>query len=123
MNAQQAHEDRLVRLEVQRAGPDVFDGYWNGERIVARSRTPLLDAARALKARGIDTSRLMTMRHVGSTHDSFIPKPVEHWAGIMITENDKNGFQRRRYKPHPRALERATWAKGTFLHRALKFSR
>ena len=101
-------DERLIRLEVRPAGPGLFDAYWNGECIVTRRETPLLDAARVLKARGIDTHRPMTMRHAGAAHDSFIPKPVEHWAGLMITDSTSRGLRRRRYEPYPRAVEGAT---------------
>jgi hypothetical protein len=44
--------------------------------LVVRSRQPLVDGARELLARGFDPAALLTMRHEGSTYDSFLPAPI-----------------------------------------------
>ena len=44
-----------------------------GEVIVDSSQQPLVDGARELLARGFDLATPLTMRHDGSSHDSFEP--------------------------------------------------
>ena len=47
-----------------------------GELLVAGTEYPLADAAHALTMRGVSGEALVTMRHEGSDHDSFVPMPL-----------------------------------------------
>jgi hypothetical protein len=52
------------------------------EVIVTNSKQPLLDGARELLAAGFNLRTPLTMRHDGSSHDSFEPLPIVGWADL-----------------------------------------
>ena len=52
-------------------GAGQFDARCDGEVIVARTRPPLLDSARALLAAGRDPDTIAVMRHAGSDIDAL----------------------------------------------------
>jgi hypothetical protein len=67
---------------------------------VIRSHQPLYDGARELLKRGILSDTLLTIRHAGSGHDSFLPKPIEEWAKWTIWEGRRgSGLKRARWTP------------------------
>src|SRR5499427_8534951 len=70
-----------------------------GETIVSGSRQPLVDGARELLARGYDPAALLTMRHQGSTCDSFVPAPIGGWAKWPYTEGETSPLRRARWIP------------------------
>ena len=41
---------------------------------------PEADGALALRTLGVSGDVLVTMRHEGSPHDSFLPVPLDRWA-------------------------------------------
>ena len=70
-----------------------------GEEVV-RSHTPLYDGARELLKRGLSPDTLLTMRHVSSPHDSFIPQRIGELAKWAIDERDnKSGLRKVLYLP------------------------
>ena len=70
-----------------------------GETIVSGSRQPMVDGTRALLARGYDPATLLTMRHRGSTCDSFKEAPIGEWAKWTYWEGEKRVLQRARWMP------------------------
>jgi hypothetical protein len=72
-----------------------------GETIVQGTRQPLVDGARELLARGFDSATPLTMRHAGSAHDSFAPRPIAEWAKWTYTESEKHALKRQRWMPLP----------------------
>jgi hypothetical protein len=71
----------------------------SGEVIVASTRQPLVDGARALLALGFDPATPLTMRHHGKAFDSFRPLPIGQWAGWTFEENDRDGLRCVRWRP------------------------
>lgn len=71
----------IVRRVPARGVPrwDVFDDA--GALVVAKSARPFEDGAAALLARGIPGEQLVTMRHQGAAHDSFVPVALSAPAG------------------------------------------
>ena len=67
------------------------------ELIIPSSRQPLVDGARELLARGFDPVTPLTMRHQGSTCDSFKAAPIGQWAKWTFTESDRDGLRRARW--------------------------
>lgn len=48
-----------------------------GELLYAATEYPLHDGAHVLVSRhGVDPAAMVTMRHEGSVHDSFVPMPI-----------------------------------------------
>lgn len=82
-----------------------------GAVLVVRTRTPFLDGARALLARGHDPAARITLRIAGSRHDSFEPVPLETVARFRVTE-DASGSARFRawslYTEQPRSAGTGT---------------
>ena len=76
---------------------DRFDACLGGE-LITTSRQPLLDGARALLARGFDPDAMLTIRLGSSAADSFRPKPIREWACWIITERDRDGLRRERWR-------------------------
>ena len=76
---------------------DRFDACLDGE-LITTSRQPLLDGARALLARGFDPDAMLTIRLASSAADSFRPKPIREWARWTITERDRDGLRRERWR-------------------------
>jgi hypothetical protein len=70
-----------------------------GEVIVTSSKQPLVDGARELLAAGFDPATLLTMRHDGSSHDSFAPLPISKWAKLTYEERDNGGLALARWMP------------------------
>lgn len=104
MSEQQAitHEPRLLRLIVTPYAPGRFSARLDGQEVV-RSRKPYVDGARKLLELGLaHPDDLLTVRHEGAPHGSFVPKPIGSLALIDYTETasgivrcrppDKNRF-------------------------------
>jgi hypothetical protein len=86
---------------------DRFDAYLSDE-LIATSRQPLLEGARALLARGVDPEALLTMRAHGRAYDSFHAKPIRAWAQWTITERDRDGLCREKWPTASRRRFRYT---------------
>lgn len=93
----------MIEIELLPVAP----GRWSAlcfDEELGRSRTPFLDAARVLKARGIDPDTVLVARHRGSgtvAMRSTIGKAAE----MAIHERDRGGFYRGRYEPMPDSLK------------------
>ena len=89
----------IARPHLERGGfhLDRFDAYLDDE-LITTSRQPLLDGARALLARGFDPDALLTMRHAGRDYDSFRPQAIGELAKWTITERDRKGLRRERWR-------------------------
>jgi len=70
-----------------------------GEAIVTNSKQLIADGARELLARGFDPATALTMRHDGSSHDSFAPLPIGKWAKLTYEERDNGGLIRALWVP------------------------
>jgi hypothetical protein len=69
----------------------------NGEYLTT-SRQPFFDGARALLAKGEDPETLVTMRHAGAQHDSFVPMRIGDAAKLGVSEGDTS-VKVRKWKP------------------------
>jgi hypothetical protein len=72
---------------------DAFDVALDGEVIVTATRQPLFDSARRLLARGFDPRAMLTIRHAGAPHDSFVPIAVGEAAKWTVRERDRGGLR------------------------------
>lgn len=91
----------LLRLTIETAEtPGKFVASLDGA-FVCQSKTPLLDGARELLKRGVSPDALLTMRHSGADHDSFVPQPVAEWAKWAVSETERDGLRRYRWAPRP----------------------
>jgi hypothetical protein len=63
----------------------LFDGLLDDELIIHRSATPLLEACRALRERGIDPAAPIVMRYAGSDCDA-LRTTVGHAAGLTVSD-------------------------------------
>jgi hypothetical protein len=70
-----------------------------GAPVVTNSKQPLVDGARELLAAGFDPATALTMRHDGSSHDSFAPLPIGKWAKLTYEERDNGGPARAVWMP------------------------
>jgi hypothetical protein len=62
-----------------------FEATLDGAHVVT-SHQPLADGARVLLARGWHPDTPVTIRHAGSVHDSFAPRPIGEWARWTYTD-------------------------------------
>ena len=65
---------------------------------VSNRRTPLYDLARGLEERGYSEWKLQAFTPTGTPS---LRGPVEVMAGLAITERDKAGLKREKYRPFP----------------------
>jgi hypothetical protein len=81
-----------------------------GELLAAGTEHPLPDAAHALAMRGLPRETLVTMRHEGSPHDSFVPMPlrIPAAAGARRAENRARIAALRSTGREETAMEEAT---------------
>jgi hypothetical protein len=105
----------LRLLVVPDREPGTFSGHLErrtGELIVVRTRQPLLDAARRLLDLGANPARLLTMRHAGAAHDSFLAAPIGRLARWTCKERDRGGITIERWMPFavPRSGQKSTSA-------------
>jgi hypothetical protein len=70
-----------------------------GAPVVTNSKQPLVDGARKLLAAGFDPATALTMRHDGSSHDSFALLPIGKWAKLTYEERDNGRLTRARWMP------------------------
>ena len=74
-----------IRTKPHPKRPGVFIASFEG-RTLCISRTPMADGARALLRMGFHPTILVTMRHEGSAHDSFVPETLANWAARAYVE-------------------------------------
>ena len=74
-----------IRTKPHPKRPGVFVASLEGKTLCI-SRTPLADGARALIRLGFPPAMLVTMRHEGSAHDSFVPETLANWAARAYVE-------------------------------------
>jgi hypothetical protein len=72
-----------------------------GAPVVTNSKQPLVDGARALLAAGFDPATALTMRHDGSSHDSFSPLPIGRWASWTYEEGERTTLRATPWMPFP----------------------
>jgi hypothetical protein len=79
-------------------------GYIGERQIVAASRTPFCDGARALLSEGLAVpSDALIMRHAGSAHDA-LKASVGVAAKLTVEDESRDGKPRfRPWRPHPKA--------------------
>jgi hypothetical protein len=77
----------------------------DGQVLVARSKTPFFDGARAMLSAGFDPGASTTMRHFGSPHDSFEPISLAAAAGLAVTEAVAQSVRIRAYRPYSSATD------------------
>lgn len=76
-----------------------FDGFINGEQIVASSHQPMFDAARELLRRGAMPQDRIVMRHAGSSVDSL--KSMVGDAARLAVEETGGAPQYRVWRAFP----------------------
>jgi hypothetical protein len=85
--------------------PDAWEARTEaGDLLVARTRKPFLDGARALLALGREPAQLVTMRIAGGRHDCFVPMPLSCAAKMAVSEPDARSVHYRRWSPGPKWL-------------------
>jgi hypothetical protein len=80
-----------------------FQARLDGGVLVASSRTPFCDAARALLAEGVDPATRIMMRHAGSATDA-LTATVAVAAKLTVEDGDRVPYFRR-WRPSPRAAQ------------------
>jgi hypothetical protein len=92
--------ERLI-VKVLPSKPGRFSAYLEstGAPVVTGSKQPIADGARELLAHGFDPATPLTMRHDGSSHDSFTPLPIGKWAKLTYQERDHGGLALARWMP------------------------
>jgi hypothetical protein len=80
-------------------------GVWRytvaGFAIQGRSRQPLLDACRAIKRTGGDTSQAAGLFRAGRSEPDITVRSVEAGAMITVIENEKTGPRFGRFREMP----------------------
>jgi len=77
-----------IRTKPHPKRPGVFVASFEGKTLCI-SRTPLADGARILLRMGFPPAMLVTMRHWGANHDSFVPEPLANWAARAYEESPR----------------------------------
>lgn len=87
-----------MRADATRS-PDGYEGRLkDSDAVLARTREPFLDAARALLASGCDPSAMLIMRHGGSDADC-LRATIRVAAGLTVGEDQERGPRFKRWKP------------------------
>jgi hypothetical protein len=100
----------VLRPHVEERGSDRFhldrfDAYLDGELILT-SRQPWCDGARELLRRGYPDDTLLTIRHAGKDHDSFVPRSIGYLAHWSISDSARGKLKRIRWQPMPEQMKR-----------------
>ena len=83
---------------------DRFDACLNGELILT-SRQPWYDAARELIRRGYPGDTVITIRHADQDDDRVVPLEIGDLAQWSISDSDRSGLKRIRWRPLPEHLK------------------
>jgi hypothetical protein len=86
-------------------GDGWFEAWCGGQLIVARTRQPLLDGARALLAAGHDPDTIAVMRHAGSDADALTGR-IGTAARFYVEESGHGPVLRSLRNTPPRAVDR-----------------
>jgi len=90
----------LLTVEPDPGRPGWFTASVAGDdRLLARSRTPFLDAARELLGSGVDPATVLVMRHAGSTTESL--RAAVGVAATLTVEESAHGPVFRRHRTTP----------------------
>jgi len=89
-----------IRTKPHPKRPGVFVASFEGKTLCI-SRTPLADGARILLRMGFPPAMLVTMRHWGANHDSFVPETLANWAARAYVET-ANGPKIIAWEPFPK---------------------
>jgi hypothetical protein len=93
----------MIVIEVQAlASPGRFSASVDGREVVQSSKTPFLDAARVLRAEGVDPGTLLVMRHKGSNVDA-LKAALGVAAGMAVREDDRGRLRFTPYAPYSRS--------------------
>jgi hypothetical protein len=98
-------QDHAVLVIAVHLGAGQFDARCDGEVIVARTRAPLLDSARALLAAGRDPDTIAVMRHAGSDIDALTAR-IGIAARFYVEESAHGPVLRCVRKASPGAVDR-----------------
>jgi hypothetical protein len=96
---------QVVIITAAPLGAGQFDARCDGEVIVARTRAPLLDSARALLAAGYHSDTIAVMRHAGSEVDALSAR-IGTAAQFYIEESGHGPTLRSLRKALPGAVDR-----------------
>ena len=88
-----------IRTKPHPKRPGVFVASFEGKTLCI-SRTPLADGARVLLRMGFPPAMLVTMRHWGSNHDSFVPETLANWGARSYVEREKGTITIVPYAPY-----------------------
>jgi hypothetical protein len=90
----------ILRPHIERGGyhTDRFDAYL-GDELICVSRQPLYDGARALLDLGYHPDTPLTIRHADKD-PSFEPRSITELAQWTITERDRAGLSRERWRSY-----------------------
>jgi hypothetical protein len=84
---------------------DRFDAHLDGELILT-SRQPWYAGARELLRRGYPSDTLLTIRHSGKDHDSFVPCSIGYLAQWSMSDSTGGRLKRIRWQPMPEQMKR-----------------
>jgi hypothetical protein len=105
-------ENQVRLIVAPTAGqPGRFDALADGELIISSSKTPLLDAARALIAAGADPTAMVIMLHAGSDTIA-LTATIMVAAGLVVEESGHGPVFRSVRSAVPGAVDRAPIASG-----------
>ena len=85
---------------------DRFDSYLDGVLLLT-SRQPWYDGARELLRRGYPDDTLLTIRHAGKDHDSFVPRSIGYLAQWSISDSTRGRLKPIRWQPMPQQISGA----------------
>lgn len=89
--------------------PDVWQAQTEtGTVLVARTRSPFLDGARALLALGADPGALVVFRISGKEHDGFDPIPLARAAKMAVSERDSRSVRLAAWRPFNKPAQPGT---------------
>ncbi len=99
-----------VIITVVSVGESQFEAWCDGQLIVARTRQPLLDGARALLTAGYHPDTVAVMRHAGSDVDALTAQ-IGIAARFYVEESAHGPILRAVRKASPAAVDRAPIAR------------
>ncbi len=97
---------RAILITTVALGGSRFEARCEGQLIVAYTREPLLDGARALIAAGYHPDTIVTMRHAGSEIDALTAR-IGTAARFYVEESGHGPVLRSVKKAPPGAVERS----------------
>jgi hypothetical protein len=100
----------ILRPHMQERGArrfhlDRFGAYLDSVLLLT-SRQPWHDGARELFRGGYWSNTLLTTRHAGKDHDSFVPRSIGYLAQWSIPDSGDGRLKRIRWQPMPEQMKR-----------------